>query len=158
MTTKEYEKRINEHCEKRNKYEEKADEIVNKFISTYFGDYNWTVTRTKSEWEHYDYIISQSKVEFKQRWFKDINQYNKYKEEGFCLSYDKINNADVILYHIPITNEMLYIKCKLIKELYNANQIKLVKKKVNKYQFTDLGKHEENLLLIPYKYFTIYKM
>ena len=75
------------------------------------------------------------------------------------MSYDKLNNANSIIYIIPIANEILQIRTNTIKQLINDGKLKIVSKNVNRYQYTTYKeKHEEQLILIPYQYFKPYKM
>lgn len=156
-------KEIQQHCEKREQHEKETDKYLNNFVNTYFPE-RYIINRTTNQWERYDYLIydqikhTYCRVECKTRNF-NINQYNKYKEEGFCLSYDKLDNADTIIYIIPIANEVLQIRTNAIKQLIKEGKLKIVKKKVNRYQYTNIkDKHEEQLILIPYQYFKAYKM
>lgn len=163
MSYKYSEKEIQEHCIKREEHEKETANYLNNFVNTYFPD-RYIINRTNGQWDRYDYLIydiikhTYCKVECKTRNF-NINQYNKYKEEGFALSYDKIENADTIIYIIPIANEILQIRTNTIKQLINDNKLKVVKKKVNIYHYTThKEKHDEELILIPYRYFKTYKM
>ena len=154
---------IQEHCIKRNAHEEETDKMLLNWINKYFPN-RYIVNRTSGQWEKYDYLIydqikhTYCKAECKVRNFT-IDKYNKYKEEGFCLSYDKINTADVIIYIIPLTNEILQIRTSKIKQLLNENKIKICQKYVNRYQYTSYKeKHNESLILIPYNQWKIYTM
>jgi hypothetical protein len=153
---------INKHRQERDIHEEHTDDVINKFIDKFYPD-RYILNRT-DEWQHYDYIVydkinkSYCKVEAKERYFNH-EQYNKYKKEGFALSYHKLNTADVILYYIPLTNEILQIRTSKIKQLLNENKIKTVIKSVDKYQYSkELGKHTQHLVLIPYEYWRVYNM
>lgn len=154
---------IQEHCIKRNAHEEETDKMLLNWINKYYPN-RYIVNRTSGQWEKYDYLIydqikhTYCKAECKVRNFT-IDKYNKYKEEGFCLSYDKINTADVIIYIIPLTNEILQIRTSKIKQLLNENKIKICQKYVNRYQYTTYKeKHNESLILIPYSEWKIYTM
>jgi hypothetical protein len=156
-------KEIQQHCEKREQHEKETDKYLNNFVNTYFPE-RYIINRTTNQWDRYDYLSFDTikhtycKVECKTRNF-NINQYNKYKEEGFCLSLSKLDNADSIIYIIPIANEILQIRTNAIKQLINEEKLKVVKKQVNRYQYTNIkDKHEEQLILIPYQYFKAYKM
>lgn len=153
---------LQEHCKRRNEHEEETDKMLLNWINEYYPN-RYIVNRT-SQWEKYDYLIydqikhTYCKAECKVRNFT-IDKYNKYKEEGFCLSYDKINTADVIIYIIPLTNEILQIRTSKIKQLLNENKIKTCQKYVNRYQYTTYKeKHNESLILIPYNEWKIYTM
>lgn len=163
MSYKYSEKEIQQHCFKREEHEKETDIYLNNFVNKYFPD-RYIVNRTTNQWDRYDYLIYDTikhtycRVECKTRNF-NINQYNKYKEEGFCLSYDKINTADVIIYIISLTNEILQIRTSKIKQLLNENKIKICQKYVNRYQYTTYKeKHNESLILIPYNQWKIYTM
>lgn len=163
MSYKYSKKEIQEHCEKREQHEKETDKYLTNFVNTYFPN-TYQINRTTNQWDKYDYLIYNTikhtycKVECKVRNF-NLNQYDKYKEEGFALSYDKINNADSIIYIIPITNEILTIKTNTIKQLINEGKLKIVKKNVNRYQYTThKDKHEEQLILIPYVYWKVYNI
>lgn len=153
---------INEHRIKRNVHEEKTDKMLLEWINKYYSN-RYIVNRTE-EFERYDYIIYDSiihtycKVECKVRNLTK-EQYDKYKDEGLALSYDKINTCDVIIYFIPITNEVLQIRTSRIKQLLNENKIKICQKYVNRYQYTTYKeKHNETLLLIPYSEWKVYNL
>jgi hypothetical protein len=163
MSYKYSKKEIQDHCIKREEHEKETDKYLNNFVNKYFPD-RYIVNRTTNQWGRYDCLIYDTikhtycRVECKTRNF-NINQYNKYKEEGFCLSLSKLDNADVIIYIIPISNEILQIRTNTIKQLINESKLKVVKKQVNRYQYTTYKeKHEEQLILIPYQYFKVYKM
>lgn len=154
---------IQEHRIGRNKHEEETDKLLVSWIEKYFPN-TYIVNRTNDEWEKFDYLIysipkqTYCKVECKTRYFT-MEQYNKYSIEGFCLSYDKINYSDVIIYFIPLTNEVLQIRTSKIKQLLNENKIKICQKYVNRYQYTTYKeKHNESLILIPYNEWKIYTM
>lgn len=156
-------KEIQEHCEKREQHEKETDKYLNNFVNTYFPN-RYIINRTNGQWERYDYLIydqikhTYCKVESKVRNLTK-EQYDKYKNEGFCLSYNKINTCDVVIYFIPITNEILQIRTSKIKELLNQNKIHIVQKSVNRYQYTSYkDKHNETLLLIPYTEWKIFFM
>lgn len=153
---------INHHRLVRNEHENETDKMFAEWIEKNFSN-RYIVNRT-AEFDRYDYLIYDSikhsycKVESKVRNFT-IDKYNKYKDEGFALSYDKINTCDVIIYFIPITNEVLQIRTSKIKELLNENKIRIVQKYVNRYQYTKYKeKHDETLLIIPYEYWKVYQM
>lgn len=157
------EEEIKQHCVKREEHEKETDIYLNNFVNKYFPD-RYIINRTTNQWDRYDYLIydqikhTYCKVECKVRNF-NINQYNKYKEEGFALSYDKIDTADVIIYIIPLTNEILQIRTSKIKQLLNEKKIKICQKYVNRYQYTTYKeKHNENLILIPYNECKVYTM
>ena len=154
---------IQEHCTKREEHEKETDIYLNNFVNKYFPD-RYIINRTKGQWDKYDYLIYDTikhtycKAECKVRNF-NINQYNKYRDEGFALSYDKINSSDVIIYIIPLTNEILQIRTTKIKDLLNENKIHIVEKSVNRYQYTSYKeKHNESLIMIPIQYWKIYTM
>ena len=153
---------IQEHCIKRNSHEEETDKLLNSWIDKYYPN-TYTINRS-AEWDKFDYLIFNQrnkhycKVECKTRYFT-MEQYNKYSIEGFCLSYDKINYSDVIIYFIPLTNEVLQIRTSKIKELLNENKIKICQKSVNRYQYTNVkDKHNESLVLIPKQYWKVYQI
>lgn len=153
---------IDEHRIGRNKHEEETDKLLNNWIEKYYPN-TYIINRT-DEWEHFDYLIysqikkTYCKVECKTRYLT-MAQYNKYSIEGFALSYDKINNADVIVYFIPLTNEVLQIKTNKIKQLLTEGKIKTVVKKVNRYQYTThKDKRDETLVMIPKWYWKVYTM
>lgn len=163
MSYKYSEKEIQQHCIKREKHEKETDNYLNNFVNKYFPD-RYIINRTNGQWSRYDYLIydqikhTYCKAECKVRNFT-IDKYNKYKEEGFCLSYDKINYSDVIIYFIPLTNEVLQLRTSKIKELLNENKIHICQKSVNRYQFTNVkDKHNESLLLIPKQYWKVYNI
>ena len=153
---------INEHRIGRNKHEEETDKLLNSWIEKYFPNI-YIINRT-DEWENYDYMIYNQinkyycKVECKTRYFT-MEQYNKYSVDGFALSYDKINYSDVIIYFIPITNEVLQIRTSKIKELLTSGKINTTVKQVNRYQYTNIkDKHDETLIVIPKQYWKVWKM
>lgn len=153
---------INEHRIVRNKHEEETDDLFITWINKHFPN-TYIINRT-DEWENYDYMCynkikqTYSKIEAKLRNL-DETKYNKYREQGFCLSYDKMNTCDVVVYIIPYSNEILTIKTSKIKDLLNQNKIHIVQKLVNKYQYTKRKeKHDETLLIIPYSEWKVYNM
>ena len=154
---------IEQHSIRRNKHEEETDKLLVSWIEKYYPN-TYIINRTKGQWEKFDYLIFNTidkrycKVECKTRYFT-MEQYNKYSTEGFCLSYDKINYSDVVIYFIPLTNEVLQIRTSKIKELLNESKIKICQKSVNRYQYTNVkDKHNESLLLIPKQYWKVYQM
>lgn len=151
---------IKKHCEERSIYEEQARTIIDKWVTTYYPTKKPTITFTTEEWNHTDfYFNGKSPSELKIRWIQDMTQYNKYKEQGFVLSTKKLDYNDYFFYYIPLTKEMMYItKTQILNGLDNG-YITTTTKNVNKYQFaTELGKKQEELLLIPYDCFTIYPL
>lgn len=154
---------IQEHCIRRNEHEAETDKLLLDWINKYYPN-RYIVNRTEGQWEKFDCLIYDQinkhycKVECKTRYFT-MEQYNKYSIEGFCLSYDKINYSDVVIYFIPLTNEVLQIRTNKIKELLNENKIRLCQRSVNRYQYTNIkDKHNESLLLIPKQYWRVYQM
>ena len=155
-------KEIQEHCIKRNAHEEETDKILVSWIEKYYP--NTYIINRSGEWEKFDYLIFNTidkrycKVECKTRYFT-MEQYNKYSVDGFALSYDKINYSDVIIYFIPITNEVLQIRTNKIKQLLTSGKINTTVKQVNRYQYTKRkDKHDETLVMIPKQYWKVYQM
>ena len=156
-------KDLQKHCELRNEHELTSDNLLIKFISTYYPN-TYDVYRTTYQWERYDYKIentsksTSTKVEFKQRDFS-IEDYNQYKTEGFALSISKLNNCDVILYYINTTNELLHIRTDKVKQLLEEKKLKVVERNVYRYQYAkNKGKHIEKLVLIPIQYWKVYNL
>lgn len=152
-------KEIAEHCKKRNKYEAEARKVIPQWKEQFYSDKDWTITFTNNEWDNTDFYINNTPCELKERWVSDMNQYEKYKREGFVLTKSKIDSNECFFYHIPLTNELLYITKNKIQKGIEANDIKTITINVNKYNFApNLGKKPLDMLLIPYDYWTKYEL
>jgi hypothetical protein len=140
---------LKNHCEKRTNHEEKTDTLINHWITTYFPDKDISVTRTQNEFDTTDYIINGNKFEVKTRTCS-LEDINKYKQSGFVLSKDKLENNDYILYYLTPTHELYYISKQKIEYLYNQGIIQSKQIYTNTYYFEPrLGKTLRDCYLIP---------